>query len=56
MKLSKLGICGIISLLSYTAMVVFSPLAYPGYDWMTMMWAIPASRGSTALIPLMFRT
>lgn len=36
MKLSKLGICGLISLLSYTAMVVFSPLAYPGYDWMTM--------------------
>lgn len=36
MRLSKLGICGIISLLSYTAMVVFSPLAYPGYDWMSM--------------------
>ena len=36
MKLSKLGILGLISLLSYTAMVVFSPLAYPGYDWMTM--------------------
>lgn len=36
MKLSKLGICGIISLLSYTAMVVFSPLAYPGYDWLSM--------------------
>lgn len=36
MKLSKLGVCGIISLLSYTAMVFFSPLAYPGYDWMTM--------------------
>ena len=36
MKLSKLGMCGLISLLSYTAMVVFSPLAYPGYDWMTM--------------------
>lgn len=36
MKLSRLGICGIISLLSYTAMVVFSPLAYPGYDWMSM--------------------
>ena len=36
MKLTKLGICGIISLLSYTAMVVFSPLAYPGYDWMSM--------------------
>lgn len=27
---------GIISLLSYTAMVVFSPLEYPGYDWMSM--------------------
>ncbi len=36
MKLSKLGICGIISLLSYTAMVIFSPLAYPGYNWMSM--------------------
>ena len=36
MRLSRLGICGIISLLSYTAMVVFSPLAYPGYDWMRM--------------------
>lgn len=36
MKLSKLGILGLISLLSYTAMVVFSPIAYPGYDWMTM--------------------
>ncbi len=31
MKLKHLGICGIVSLLSYTAMVVFSPLAYPGY-------------------------
>lgn len=30
------GVFGIISLLSYTAMVVFSPLAYPGYDWMSM--------------------
>ncbi len=36
MKLKHLGIFGIISLLSYTAMVVFSPLAYPGYDWLTM--------------------
>ena len=29
-----LGLTGIIALLSYTAAVVFSPLAYPGYDWM----------------------
>lgn len=36
MKLSKLGICGIVSFLSYTAMVIFSPFAYPGYDWLRM--------------------
>ena len=30
----KLGLSGIVSFLSYTAAVVFSPLAYPGYDWM----------------------
>ena len=30
----KLGLLGVVSLLSYTAAVVFSPLAYPGYDWM----------------------
>ena len=30
-----LGLLGIISLLSYTAAVVFAPLGYPGYDWMS---------------------
>ena len=35
-RLRMLGILGIISLLSYTAMVVFSPLAYPGYNWLSM--------------------
>lgn len=35
-RLRHLGVFGIISLLSYTAMVVFSPLAYPGYDWLSM--------------------
>lgn len=29
-----LGLLGMISLLSYTAAVVFSPLAYPDYNWM----------------------
>ena len=29
-----LGLTGIIALLSYTAAVVFSPMAYPGYKWM----------------------
>lgn len=28
------GLLGIVSLLSYTAAVFFSPLAYPGYNWM----------------------
>ena len=30
----KLGLLGIVSFLSYTAAVVFAPLAYPGYRWM----------------------
>lgn len=29
-----LGLCGVISLLSYTAAVVFAPAAYPGYNWL----------------------
>ena len=34
-KLARhLGWLGLVSLLSYTTAVVFSPLAYPGYDWM----------------------
>ena len=36
MKLTKLGVCGIMSLLSYTAMVVLFPLAYRGYEWMSI--------------------
>lgn len=35
-RVRTLGLLGLISLLSYTAMVVLSPLAYPGYDWMSM--------------------
>lgn len=31
----KLGLLGVVSLLSYTVAVVFSPLAYPGYDWVS---------------------
>lgn len=33
-SIQKLGLLGILSFLSYTAAVVFSPLAYPGYNWM----------------------
>ena len=35
-RVRSFGIFGLLSLLSYTAMVVFSPLAYPGYDWLSM--------------------
>ncbi len=30
----RLGLLGIVSFLSYTAAVLFAPLAYPGYDRM----------------------
>ena len=33
--LQKLGLLGIVSFLSYTAAVVFAPLAYPGYHWLS---------------------
>ena len=33
--IQKLGLLSIVSFLSYTAAVVFAPLAYPGYNWMT---------------------
>ena len=45
-RVRMLGILGIISLLSYTAMVVFSPLAYPGYDWMTMAVSDLSAKGA----------
>ena len=32
--LKKSGLLGIASFLSYTAAVIFAPLAYPGYNWM----------------------
>ena len=36
-RLRYFGIFGIISLLSYSAMVIFSPMVYPGYDWLKMV-------------------
>ena len=32
--LNRLGLLGVVSLLSYTAAVIFSPLKYNGYNWM----------------------
>ncbi len=33
--IQRLGILGIISFLSFLAAVLFSPAAYPGYDWLS---------------------
>ena len=33
--IQKLGLLGIVSFLSYKAAVVFAPLAYPGYNWLS---------------------
>ena len=30
-----LGLLGIVSFISYAVAVIFAPLAYPGYDWMS---------------------
>ena len=32
--MQRLGLLGVVSFLSYTAAVVFAPLAYPGCSWM----------------------
>ena len=45
-RLRKFGILGVISLLSYTAMVVFSPLAYPGYNWLSMAVSDLSAKGA----------
>lgn len=33
--INYLGLLGVLSFLSYTIAVVFSPLAYPGYNWLS---------------------
>lgn len=49
MKNEKLGLCGIVSFLSYAAMVVLSPLKYPGYDWMSMAVSDLTAEGAPSL-------
>lgn len=46
--LNYCGLLGIAAFLSYTAAVVFSPLAYPGYNWM----AQAVSDLSASMLPL----
>lgn len=33
--INYLGLLGLISLISYSVAVIFAPLAYPGYNWLT---------------------
>lgn len=33
--INYLGLLGVVSFLSYVSAVIFSPLAYPGYDWLS---------------------
>lgn len=40
------GLLGVAAFISYTATVVFSPLAYPGYNWMAQ--AVSDLSGSDA--------
>lgn len=47
MLINWCGLLGVVSLLSYTAAVLFSPLAYPGYNWI----AQPVSDLSAANAP-----
>ena len=32
--LNVLGLAGVVSFVSYAVAVIFSPLTYPGYDWL----------------------
>ena len=47
----RLGLLGVVSLLSYTAAVVFSPLAYPGYDWMAQAVSDLSAANAPSLAP-----
>ena len=48
-----LGLTGLLALLSYAAAVIFSPLAYPGYDWMAQ--AVSDLSAETAPSKLLWR-
>ena len=40
------GLTGLIALISYTAAVVFAPMAYPGYDWMAQAVSDLSAQGA----------
>ena len=47
--LNYLGLLGIVSFLSYTSAVIFSPLAYPGYNWLCQAVSDLSSSNSPSL-------
>ena len=50
MLIHRLGLLGIVSFISYTAAVIFSPLAYPGYDWMAQAVSDLMAQNSPSLL------
>jgi hypothetical protein len=48
-RINYFGLLGLISLASYTIAVFFSPLDYPGYDWMSQAVSDLSSEGSPSL-------
>ena len=49
--IQKLGLLGVVSFLSYTAAVVFAPLAYPGYNWMAQAVSDLSAANAPSLAP-----
>lgn len=48
--INYIGLLGIVSLLSFTAMVIFAPRAYPGYDWVAQAVSDLSAESSPARI------
>ena len=46
----KLGLLGIVSFLSYLVAVIFAPLAYPGYDWLSQAVSDLSAANAPSLI------
>lgn len=47
--INYLGLCGIIAFLSYLAALIFSPMAYPGYDWLRQAASDLSADGAPSL-------
>jgi hypothetical membrane protein len=48
--INQLGLLGIVSLLSYIVAVILSPLAYPGYNWLSQAVSDLSADNSPSLI------